>query len=387
MSPSGEATGMYFYPRIRKTPYHEATLRYGCKVFTVYNHMFHPIGYTDPIDEYARLTNDVTLWDVAVERILEITGPDAFAFTNYLTPRDLTKCAVGECKYVILTDQDGGIVNDPVLLRLGKNHFWLALADSDALLWAKGVASQSGHDVRIREPDVSPLQVQGPKSKALVRDLFGEKVADMPYYRFTETKLDGMPLVVSRTGWSGEVGYEVYLQDSSRGDELWERIMAAGTPYNIAVIAPSEIRRVEAGILNYQADMTLEDNPYEVGLGWLVDEGKKADYVGKKALARIKKAGVTRRLVGVEIEGERVPGPSQHNEGRWPVLHRGKVVGYVPDAVYSSRLKKNIGYAMLPIEHARLGTKLSVVVPDRGERTLTVVRKPFVDPSKDIPKS
>ena len=387
MSPSGEATGMYFYPRIRKTPYHEATLRYGCKVFTVYNHMFHPIGYTDPLDEYARLTNDVTLWDVAVERILEITGPDAFAFTNYLTPRDLSKCAVGECKYVILTDQDGGIVNDPVLLRLGKNHFWLALADSDALLWAKGVASQTGHDVRIREPDVSPLQVQGPKSKPLIRDLFGKKVADIPYYRFVETKLDGMPLVVSRTGWSGEVGYEVYLQDSSRGDELWERIMAAGAPYNIAAIAPSEIHRVEAGILNYQADMTLEINPYEVGLSWLVDEGKKADYVGKKALARIKKAGVTRKLVGVEIEGERVPGPSQHNEGRWPVLHRGKVVGYVPDAVYSSRLKKNIGYAMVPIEHGRLGTKLSVVVPDRGERTLTVVRKPFVDPSKDIPKS
>jgi aminomethyltransferase len=387
MDTSGNLAGMYFYPRIRKTPYHEATLRYGCRSFTVYNHMYHPIAYTNPVDEYGRLCNDVTLWDVAVERILEITGPDAFRFANYLTPRDLTKCAVGQCKYVVLVDQDGGIVNDPVFLRLGRNHCWLALADSDALLWAKGVAVHSKMRVRLGEPDVSPLQVQGPKSKFVVRDLFGPRIADMPYYHFARTNLDGMPLVVSRTGWSGEIGYEVYLQDGGRGDELWERIMAAGRPYDIAVIAPSEIRRIEAGILNYQADMTLENNPYEVGLGWLIDEGKKADYIGKKALARIRRKGPKRKLVGVEIEGEPVPGESQHNEGRWPVLRDGKRIGYVPDAVYSPRLKKNIGYANVPIELAKLGTRLSVVVPDGGERRMIVVRKPFVDPSKDIPKS
>ena len=384
---SGDRAGMYFYPRIRKTPYHEATLRYGCKAFTTYNHMYHPIAYTDPVDEYRRLCTDVTLWDVAVERIVEITGPDAVDFTNWLTPRDLTTCEVGGCKYVILCDEHGGIINDPVLLRMDRNRFWLALADSDALLWAKGVAYGSGLDVRLREPDVSPVQIQGPKSRPLVRDLFGEHVSDMPYYHCAETKLDGMPLVVSRTGWSGEVGYEVYLLDGSRGDDLWERIMTAGRAYDIAVIAPSEIRRIEAGILNYQADMTLDENPYEVGLGWLVDLNKKADFIGKQALRRIKAQGVTRKLVGVEIAGEPVPGESQHNEGRWPVRHGSKTVGYVPDAIYSPRLKRNIGYAMVPIELSKLGTKLSVLVPDRGERKMTVVKKPFVDPAKDIPKS
>ena len=386
MGSSGDLGGMFFYPRIRKTPYHEATLRHGCRAFTTYNHMVHPISYGDLTAEYWALVNDVTLWDVAVERIVEITGPDAFDFTNFLTARDLTKCAVGECRYVVLTDEAGGIVNDPVLLRLEKDHFWLALADSDGLLWAKGIAHGAGMDVRIKEPDVSPVQVQGPKSKFVIQDLFGAAIADMPYYHLQETQLAGIPVIVSRTGWSGEVGYEIYLRDGSRGDALWERIIVAGRPYRLMVTAPSEIRRIEAGILNYQADMTLDENPYEVGLGWLVDLDKESDFVGKVALRRIKAEGVKRKLVGIEIHGEPVPGESQHNESRWPVLRGGREVGYVPDAIYSPRLKKNIGYAMLPIDLAKIGTMLSVTVPGRGERPIVVVRKPFVDPMKDIPK-
>ena len=368
--------------RLRRSPYFEATLRSGCRGYTVYNHMFLPIAYDDLEQEYRKLLNDVTVWDVAVERQVEITGRDAFAFTNLLTPRDLTQCGVGQGKYVVITAEDGGIINDPVLLRLGENHFWLALADSDVLLWAKGVAYRSGLDVTIREPDVSPMQIQGPKSKQVVEKLFGPRVLDMPYYHFFEAKLDGIPVIVTRTGWTGEVGYEIYLRDGSRGGELWERVLEAGKPFGITPTGPSDIRRIEAGILNYGIDMTLENNPYEVGLGWLVDLDQEADFIGKDALRRIKANGVGRKLVGVEIGGPKL----DLNLTRWPVRHGRHTIGFITSAVHSPRLKKNIGYANVPVEHSALGTKLVADVP-HGEGALTVVRKPFVDPEKEIPKS
>lgn len=369
--------------RIHRSPFFEATQRYGCKSYTVYNHMYLPDYYDDPIKEYWRLIHDVTLWDVSVERVVEITGPDAFALTDMLTPRDLTKCRVGQAKYVLITAEDGGIINDPVLLRLGENHFWLALANSDVLLWAKGVAVHAGMNVKIGEPDISALQVQGPKSRPVMQALFGDTIRELPYYHFIETDLDGIPVVVTRTGWTGEVGYEIFLRDGSRGVELWERVMQAGRPYNIAPTGPSDIRRIEAGILNHGADMTLADNPYEVGLGWLVDLDKGVDFIGKETLRRIKGEGVRRRLAGVEIEGE----PVDLNLTRWNISRDSAVVGHITSAVYSPRLKKNIGYAMLPIEHCQLGTRLKVLIPGLGERPVTVVRKPFMDPKKEIPKS
>jgi len=368
--------------RLRRTPYFEATQRYGAKGYTVYNHTFFPINFDDLEKEYWALLNDVTVWDVSVERNVEITGPDAFAFTNMLTPRDLTQCAVGQGKYVVITAEDGGIINDPVLMRLGENHFWLALADSDVLLWAKGVAVHSGMNVQIGEPDVSPMQIQGPKAKQVVQALFGDQVLELPYYYFLEMALDGIPVVVTRTGWSAEVGYEIYLRDGSRGVELWERVMKAGQAYHIVPAGPSDIRRVEAGILNYGADMTLENNPYEVGLGWLVDQDKAADYLGKDALKRIKAEGVKRKLVGVEIEGERI----EFNMTKWTVSREGRPVGHITSAIYSPRLEKNIGYAMLPIDDAALGTQVTVMVENSDARIATVVQKPFVDPKKDIPK-
>lgn len=368
--------------RLRRSPYFDATLEAGCWSYTVYNHMFLPTGYDDLQKEYWKLLNDVTVWDVSVERQVEITGPDGFAFTNLLTPRDLTKCRVGQGKYVLITAEDGGIINDPVLLRLGENHFWLALADSDVLLWAKGVAYNSGMDVQIREPDVAPMQVQGPKSKAVVQALFGDEVLKLPYYYFLETELDGIPVVVTRTGWSGEVGFEIYLRDSSRGVELWDRVMAAGRPYNIAPTGPSDIRRIEAGILNYGIDMTLDTNPYEVALGWLVDLDQDADFIGKEALRRIKAKGVTRKLVGVEISGD----PLDLNMTSWTVTADGAEVGRVTSAVYSPRLEKNIGYAMVPLEFTDPGSTLTLDT-EAGRREATVVPKPFVDPKKELPKS
>ena len=367
--------------RLRRSPFFNATLKGGCWSYTVYNHMLLPTAYDDLEKEYWKLLNDVTVWDVSVERQVEITGPDGFAFTNLLTPRDLTKCKVGQGKYVIITADDGGIINDPVLLRLGENHFWLALADSDVLLWAMGVAYNSGMDVQIREPDVSPMQIQGPKSKLVMQSLFGDEVLELAYYYFLERDLDGIPVIVTRTGWTGEVGFEIYLRDGSRGEELWDRVMAAGKPYNISATGPSDIRRIEAGILNYGIDVTLDTNPYEAGLGWLVDLEQEADFVGKEALRRIKAKGAKRKLVGVEIAGD----PLDLNMTPWSASVDGREVGRVTSAVYSPRLEKNIGYAMVPIESSEIGSTLTVATP-AGDRQGTVVPKPFVDPKKEVPK-
>ena len=383
MTPSFDMPLIQRGARLRRTPFFEATQRYGARGYTVYNHMLFPICFADLEEEYWHLINHVTLWDVSVERQVEITGRDAFRFTNMLTPRDLSRCAVGQGKYVVITAPDGGIINDPVLLRLGENHFWLALADSDVLLWARGVALRAGLDVEIREPDVSPLQIQGPKAKPVVQSLFGDRAMQLAYYHFLETKLDGIPVVVTRTGWTGEVGYEVYLRDGSRGDELWERIMAAGKPHNMRPTGPSDIRRIEAGILNWGADITLDETVYHVGLERLVDERKPDDYIGRDALRRVRAEGVTRKLAGVEIAGE----PVEFNATRWSVSANGGAVGRITSAIHSPRLRKNIGYAMVPVSAATPGTQLTVAIPGAGNRAATVVPLPFIDPKKAIPKS
>lgn len=383
MLQKGLESTLYFGPWYRKSPFFECTRRHGAKAYDIYNHMYLPGYYDDVEKEYWHLLNHVTLWDVAVERQVEITGPDGAKFTQLLTPRDLTKCPVGMGKYVVITAPDGGVINDPVLMRLGKNHFWLSLANSDVLLYALGIASQTNLDVHIREPDVSPLQIQGPKSRHVLKALFGSRVLEMPYYSFFEADLDGIPVVVTRTGWTAEVGYEIYLRDGSKGEELWDAVMEAGDPFDILPIAPNEIRRIEAGILNYGSDITLENNPFEVGLGWLVDLGQKADFIGKRALRRIKKEGVKRKLVGVEIEGNPL---SYWLPEYWDVRDDGRKIGRLTALTYSPRLRKNIGYALVPIEYANPGARLTVETT-LGKRTATVVKKPFVDPEKTTPKS
>lgn len=370
--------------RVRKSPYWEATERAGCQSYDIYNHMLIPGWYTDLVDEYWHIVNHVALWDVAVERCLEITGPDAHRFTNMLTPRDLDRCAVGQGKYVVLTDEAGGIINDPVLLRLAEDRYWLALADADALLWAKGVALGSGLDVEAREADAWPLQVQGPKSRDVLRALVGEAIEGLHYYWTMQTDIGGIPVVISRTGWTGELGFEIYLHgDPSRGAELWDRIMQAGEPFEIRPTGPSDIRRMEAGIFNYGGDMTLENNPFEVtGLERLVEE-KEAEYIGKDALRAIKARGVARKLVGVELTGDPL---SIDCKDFWPVNADGRRVGKLTNAVHSPRLKRNIGYAWVPIELTGVGTKLEVESPG-GPYVAEVVPLPFYDPKKEVPRA
>jgi len=367
--------------RLKRSPYFECTQRAGCRGYTVYNHMLLPICYDDPASEYQKLLEGVTLWDVSVERNVEVSGPDGARFMDLLTPRDLSKCKVGEGRYVLLTDDAGGIINDPVLLRLADNRFWLACADSDVLLWARGVALRSGLQIEVRELDVAPLQLQGPKSRQVAQALFGERISGLGYYGFFETRLQGIPLIVTRTGWTGELGYELYLLDPLHGEALWNRVMEAGKPFGIAATGPSDIRRIEAGILNYGIDMTIENNPYEIGMERLVD-ATKADFIGKAALRTIREKGPARRLVGLEIDGT----PLDLNMTRWPVWLDGREQGQVTSAVYSPRLQKNIGYAYVPAQASSEGTRVQVRTSS-GSREGTIVRMPFFDPARVAARS
>lgn len=374
------ASDFGFGTQIRKSPYFDATVRWGAQAFSVYNHMYIPRDFGDAEENFWNLVNDAILCDVAVERQVEITGPDAARFVQMLTPRDLSKLAVGQCKYILITNAEGGILNDPILLRLDDNHFWISLADSDILLWAQGVAVHCNLDVTIREPDVSPLQLQGPKSGEVMKALFGDSIMDLRYYWLREVELDGIPLIVSRTGWSSELGYELYLQDGSRGDELWEKIMAAGVPFNLKPGHTSSIRRIEGGMLSYHADADINTNPYELGLDRLINVDMEAEFIGQSALQAIRDTGVTRKQVGLIIEGAALKGP---NTRFWEVIKDGKTVGKVTSAIYSPRLQKNIALAMVSKECAEIGTSLSVQTPSE-ELAATVVEKPFYDPKKAI---
>ena len=367
-----------FGTQVRKSPFSDAALRWGAQGFSVYNHMYIPRDFGDPVQNFWNLVNEAILCDVAVERQVEITGPDAAKFTQFLSCRDLSSCEVGQCKYVLITDQDGGIINDPILLKLGENHFWLSIADSDVLLWARGVAACAGMDVTIGEPDVSPLQLQGPRSRDILRAAFGDAPAELKYYRFMEYDWTGVPLVISRTGWSSELGYEIFLRDGTQGDKLWDHLMDIGGPMGLHPGHTSSIRRIEAAMLSYHADMTLANNPFELGMDRLVDLDMEADFVSKAALRRIRDEGVSQLQVGLVFDGPVLVGSNDEN---WPIMIDGKKVGYVTSAVHSPRLDQNIALALVDKDHSNIGTRATMVTAD-GNRNCEIVPKPFFDPKK-----
>ena len=383
MNNSNKKKEFGFGTQIRKSPFFEATVKWGAKDFSVYNHMYIPRDFGDPEENFWNLINSAILCDVSVERQVEITGPDASKFIQYLTPRDLSKCAVGQCKYVLITNEEGGILNDPVLLRLGTNHFWLSLADTDVLLWAKGVAVNSGMNVKISEPDVSPLQLQGPKSREIIEVLLGQEIANLRYYWLKEVKLMGISLVVSRTGWSSELGYELFLRDSSKGSELWELIMEAGNEFNIKPGHTSTIRRIEGGMLSYHADLNSQNNPFELGLDRLVNLDVDHEFIGKAALRKIKENGVGQRQVGLIINSAPLSSP---NKEFWTIFKNERVVGKVTSAVYSPRLKKNIALALIDVDFSDLGKSVDVEI-DKSRFDSTLVDVPFYDPKKKLVKT
>ena len=384
-----ENPGILLYTRIRKSPYFYASRKHGVKRYSVYNHTYHPRHYGDPVEEYWKLVNGVTLWDVGVEKQIQIKGPDAFDLANTIVPRDLHKCAVDQCKYVFITAPDGGILNAPVLLRVAEDEFWLSLADSDVNLYALGIGAALGMNVTVGEIDVAPVQVQGPNAKKVLVELVGDSILEVPYYGLMKAEIDGIRVVISRTGYTGEVGYEIYCHNASvHGARLWDLVLEAGQPHGLDVIGPCHIRRIEGGILAFGADMWYENNPFEVGYHytWMVDLDQEADFMGKEALRRIKEEGVNQKLVGVDMGGDPL-GTYIDNEmiDFFPVHAGGREVGRVTSACFSPRLEKNIGFAMLPIEHAELGNALEVDVPS-GRVAATVVQMPHWDPTKEIPK-
>lgn len=359
-------------PRIKKSPFFEKAVEYGATEFHPYNGMWMPVGYDSPVNEYWNVLERASLWDVGVQKCVEIAGPDAEAFMQLLTPRDITTIEPGRCAYVFLTNQDGGVLNDPVMLRLAEDRFWLSTADSDMYLWAKGVSAFAGHEVEITTPHVYPMQLQGPRSAEIMVDVFGEEILDLRYYRWMRSSVDGIDVVISRTGYSSELGYEVYLLGEARGGELWEILMTAGKPYGISPGSPNRIRRIEGGVLDYASDITPDENPLELGLDRLI--AWDTEFLGKAALEKVRDEGVRRRLIGLFLDG---PALQKNNEHRWPVTSASTKVGFVTNAVHSPRLDRNIAFAMIDVPFDANDTVLTVETVE-GVRSAERTTLPFI---------
>ncbi len=367
-----------FSPRVRKSPFFQSTMKYGAKAFTVYNHMYLPVSFENTIADYNNLLQGVQLWDVGVERQVQIKGPDATSLIQFLTPRNIKKCSVGQAMYAPLLDFQGGFLNDPVMLKLAEDFYWLSIADGDSLLWVEAIAKGYNFNVKVEEPDVSPLQVQGPNSAKLMTKVFGEWVDDLGFYRFKEVTHDGIPMVIARMGYSRELCYEIFLQDYSKGNKLWEMLWQAGQEFNISPGGPNIIFRLEGGILSYLADFDRTNNPFEVGLDWMIDLDQEDDFIGKEALREISQLGPTKKLMGAEIKGDPI---ESSNEDYLPVLIDEKRVGTMTAMVFSPRLKKNIAYVFLEIEHAKVGQEILISNSDQSLEGV-VVELPWFDRAK-----
>jgi aminomethyltransferase len=325
--------------------------------------MYLPIGFEGAIEDYNKLLDGVQLWDVACERQIEIIGNDAQKLAQYITPRDVKQCSQGQVMYTTLTDFNGGILNDPVMLKLAEDHYWFSLADGDSLLWVEAIAASYDFDVIVQEPDVSPLQVQGPNATQIMTNVFGDWVQDLAFYKFQKTSFQDIPLVIARMGYSRERCYEIFLCDHSRGNELWEILWAAGQGLNISAGSPNQILRLEAGILSYLSDMDRSNNPYEIGLGWTVDLEQPDNFIGKEALQKIHLSGPIKKLMGGEIHG---PQMKFFNEERWPAYNSKDLIGYLTSAAYSPRLGKNIAFILVDIEHAVVGSTIAIESPNEN---------------------
>ena len=364
-----ETSKIVFSPRVRKSPYFNSTIKYGAKAFSVYNHMYMPVSYDGVVEDYTNLLNGVQLWDVGAERQVQIKGPDAESLAQFLTPRNIRKCSVGQAMYTPLTDFKGNLINDPVMLKIDDDCYWFSVSDGDLLLWAQAIAAGYKFEVDVDEPDVSPLQVQGPNSTKLMTKVFGDWINDLGFYKFKEINHEGIPMVIARMGYSKELCYELFLQDHSKGDELWEILWQAGQEFNISPGSPNIILRLEGGILSYLADIDRTNNPYEVGLDRMVDLEQDDDFIGKDALREIFLKGPEKKLIGAEIQGDPL---TIFNSEHWPVFIDNKEVGSMNAMVYSPRLNKNICYTILGIEHAKSGQEIIISAPDCELKAVTV---------------
>ena len=330
--------------RLRPSPFYEATVAEGVAAFTTYNNMLMPTSYGHPEEEYWRLINGVSQWDVAVERQVQLEGPDAGRLAQILCPRDLSRCQVGQGKYVALCNHDGVLINDPILLKLDDNRYWLSIADSNIWFWARAIAAERGLRVRVTEPDVSPLAVQGPKAEDVVASIFGDWVRGLKYFWFRQTEIDGIPVAVARSGWSKQGGFEIYLMDGAKGTQLWNIVREAGRPWGIGPGNPNLCERIESGLISYGGDTDGATNPFEVRMEKYVDLDVPDDVVGIQALRRIKQQGASRQQLGLVLEGDQPSAAGFH----WHRISRGgERVGDLTNCVWSYRLKRNIGFALV----------------------------------------
>ncbi|MEM7257939.1 MAG: dimethylsulfoniopropionate demethylase [Pseudomonadota bacterium] len=345
--------------RLRVTPFEARVREQGVKSYTVYNHMVLPVNFSNTLEEYQHLCEHVQLWDVAAERQVEVVGPDALELVELITPRHIAPCEVGQCVYAPLADEDALVVNDPIILRLAEDRFWISIADSDVLLWVKGIAWGRGLNVRVFEPDVSPLAVQGPKADDVMADLLGESVRDIKFFRFIETTIANTNVVLARSGWSGQGGFEIYLQNSADGLALWDAVWEAGRKYHIRSGAPNLIERLETGLKSYGSDMTHEDSVLECAFERYLNLDKPAPYMAQEAIEKQLAQGVPRRLCNVMVESGPLPGL----RGQWELVNeQQQVVGLASSCAYSPKYQASLLFAMLSQEVSTPSTQLTLMV-------------------------
>jgi dimethylsulfoniopropionate demethylase len=358
--------------RTRRTPFSDRVEAQGVKAYTVYNHMLLPTVFESLEADYHHLKRQVQLWDVSCERQVQVRGPDAQRLVQLLTPRDLSGMSVGQCFYTPMVDETGGMLNDPVTLKLAEDRYWISIADSDLLLWVKGLANGMRLDAAVDEPDVSPLAVQGPRADDLMAAVFGEDIRSLRFFRFREVKLDGQTLIVARSGYSKQGGFEVYLQDSSFGGALWDKLFEAGQAFQVRAGCPNLIERIEGGLLSYGNDMTRENTPHECGLGRFCQTADAIGCIGRDALIRASMEGPQRMIRGLRIAGEALTPPTQP----WAIHADDQWVGQVTSAVWSPDFRCNVAIGMLELGWWDEGSVVEVETPF-GNRQATVSQLNF----------
>ena len=355
--------GLKMSRRIRRTPYTNRIEKAGVRGFSVVNHMLLPKAFKPTVEEsYWHLRNHVQIWDVSCQRQVEIKGPDAERLIQCMTPRDIGASKIWQCLYITITDVDGGIINDPVLLKLAEDHFWLSIADSDVLLYAKGLSIGMGLDVSVEEPDVSPLAIQGPKAEDLLAKIFGKRICDIGFFKFGWIEFAGTKQLIARSGYSRQGGFEIYLNGSHLGEPLWDMIWETGKTFNISPGCPNLIERIEGGLFSYGNEMTRENNPLEMGLGKYCKLDGSIDFLGLKSLQKIVSNGIKRQIRGVLFEGGRCTTCSIP----WPIMVGDKKVGDISSAIWSPRLEANVGLAMIDRDFWNVGQIVSVQMPENN---------------------
>ena len=342
--------------RIRRTPFSDGVEAAGVKGYTVYNHMLLPTVFRSIVEDYHHLKSAVQIWDVAVERQVEIRGPDSGRLMQMLTPRDLRAMLPGMCYYVPMVDETGGMLNDPVAVKISEDRYWVSIADSDLLFWVKGLAYGLRLDVLVDEPDVSPLAIQGPKADELAARVFGDKVKDLKFFRYGHFDFQGHDMIVARSGYSRQGGFEVYVEGSHLGMPLWNALMEAGKDLDVHAGCPNLIERIEGGLLSYGNDMNRENTPHEAGLGRFCSTQTAIGCVGRDALLRVSKEGPVKQVRALRIEGN-LP----LCDRGWPIMDGQKQVGTVTSARWSPDFETNVAIGMVRMTHWDPATDLDVV--------------------------